>query len=199
VLHEGDGDDGTTALATTAESATSTSGADSTTAHELPPEAWLGEYYWVDYDSAFYDQLGQVVTTPVPTRFPRLQLRDDGTCIVEMIHCADPSEPEWSSVFECTLHDDHVRMTNYEGSGIYNAHVLEIEWRFGEQCGQLDEYHRTASGYGRMPVPWLRGRVCVVDPCDPAVVDDPALQAPWTYDLCPDPDCPCEAGCWLPD
>lgn len=177
---EGDGSssmtDGETATSTTAPWVSS-------------PEAWLGTYYW-----AHHGAFGELVTTPVPTRFPRLELRDDGTCILEMMHCADPDEPEWTSTFECTVHDDHVRMHNYEGSRIYNAHVVAIDWRFGPECGMLTEHHLTAAGaYGPMTIPWMRGRICVSDPCDPAVTDDPLLRSPWTYDLCPDEPtgCPC--------
>jgi hypothetical protein len=175
---------GTAGGSTDAQTATST-----TVEPMLPPEAWLGHYHWtrhLDFD--------QVVTTPVPTRFPRLEIRDDGTCVFEMMHCADPDEPEWTSTFECEVHDDHVRMHNYEGSRIYNADVVAIDFVFGPECGELTEHHLTAGGaYGPMALQWMRGRVCVVDACDAAALDDPLLRSPWTYDLCPGEltDCPC--------
>ena len=153
------------------------------------PESWLGTYYWAQHDA-----LGEAVQTPVPTRFPRIELRDDGTCTYEMMHCADPDSPEWTRSFECTLHDDHVRIVNYEGSRIYNAHIVAIDLRFGPECGVLTEYHLTDTGhYGPLPIPWVRGRVCVVNACDPGVRDDPLLRSDWTYDLCAgEPtDCPC--------
>jgi hypothetical protein len=164
--------------------------ATSTTAPAVPtPEAWLGYYHWTRHLD-----FGDVVTTPVPARFPSLEIRDDGTCVFEMMHCADADEPEWTRTFECEMHDDHVRLHNYEGSGIYNADVVAIDFVFGPECGELTEYHLTAGGaYGFMELSWMRGRACVVDPCELAAREDPLLRSEWTYDLCPgEPtDCPC--------
>jgi hypothetical protein len=157
----------------------------------LVPEDWIGTYNQIG------SGYGEVQYTPIPSAFLQFEIRSDGTCVYEAWHCAqDDPAAAVIDVYDCWFEDGFVRMQPFPGS-TYQAWEY-VDFYLGPECGTLYEVTvPDVEDYppvpGATPKRWWRGRLCIVENCDPVVAEDPRDQSPWIYDFCPgEPhDCPC--------
>jgi hypothetical protein len=191
-----DGGVGTSGADTTsAEASTVATGVGSETTASTPtlvPEDWIGTYHSVG------SGYGEVRYTPIPTAFLQFEIRGDGTCALENWHCAQ-TDPMAAvvDVFGCWFEDGFVRVQPSPGS--YYEEYQYVDFYLGPECGMLHEVTvPDVDDYPPLPdgpstAVWFRGRLCIVQNCDPVVAQDPEDQSPWIYDFCPgEPrDCPC--------
>ena len=181
------GDDDATANDATG-SSSSTSGATNDTATPVPgwPDNWLGEYH-VEKDV----RLGFSYDGPILFLPENVTLERDRAW-VQVYDCTgtDTAERSYRVAFE----PNSVRLLpENDGEELYwvdgTTRLEQLALRPGETCDQLEFLHDygdstdgDSDGESVAVLPLVRGRLCVIDPCDLA---DPNEDPTFILDYCP--------------